>query len=62
LIKAGFLIDRAEKTRWAIGSLGWSEQKISSGIQCVVDCIQNLLLDLVIEINEHVAAGDEIDP
>src|SRR5579871_145317 len=62
LIQAGFLMHDAEKALRAVGSLRWPEQKVSAGIQCVIERVQHLLLHLMIQVNKYIATGYQIDP
>jgi len=54
-------IDRAKQTVRIFGRLRSAEEQIAGGIERVVEGAAYLLLQLAIEIDEDVAAGDQVD-
>src|SRR5438067_1806628 len=61
LIDARMAVDRAEQTRRVIGGLGRSEDEKAAGIERVMEGGRDLLLELAVEVDEHVPAGDQVN-
>jgi hypothetical protein len=62
LVDASFSIDGAEQTHRAICAFGGAEEQEAIGVQGIMEDAADLLLKLAIEIDEQVAARDEIEP
>src|ERR1700722_6911400 len=54
------LVDLPEGLRAGFHGLRTSQQKITVWVQSIVECAQHLLLERDAEIDEKIAAGDEI--
>src|ERR1700730_11489792 len=61
LIDARTAVDAAEQTRRTVCRLGRSEQEKPTWVQRVVKGAAHLLLQISIEINEDIAAGNQVD-
>src|SRR5512134_1320779 len=60
LVNASFLVDGAKQA--ALRAFGRAEEQETVGDQSVVEDAADLLLKLAIEIDEQVAARDQIEP
>ena len=61
LIEPRRTIDRAEQAGWIFRRLGRAEQQEAAGVQRIVESAAHLLLQFTVEIDEHVAAGNQVD-
>ena len=62
LVDASFPVDGAKQTGRALRAFGRAEKQEPVEVQGIVEDAADLLLKLAIEIDEQVAAGDEIEP
>ncbi len=60
LIEARLAIDDAEQPVIVLGALRGTEEKIAVGIEAVMQRGQDLLLQVAVEIDEQVSAGNEV--
>src|SRR5262245_41628856 len=54
-------IDVSEYARRIVSGLGGTKQQKAAGVERIVERADDLLLQLTIEIDQHIPAGDEID-
>jgi hypothetical protein len=54
-------IDQPEQAGRMIGALRGAEHQVTARVERIVKSAADLLLQLPIQVDEHVAAGDEID-
>ena len=62
LVDASFPVDGAKQTGRALRAFGRAEEQETVGVQGIMEDAADLLLKLAIEIDEQVAARDEIEP
>ena len=62
LVNASFPVDGAKQTGRALRAFGRAEEQETVEVQGIMEDAADLLLKLAIEIDEQVAARDEIEP
>ena len=60
LIDPGIAVDSAEKPGRILCRFRRAKEQIATGLQSIIECRDNLLLQLFFQINEKVAAGNEM--
>ena len=58
---AMFLVNSAEQPRFPADALRWSDEQIPAGPKRIMECLHDPVLEVVVHIDQHVAAGDQID-
>ena len=61
MINLRLAVDRCEQVAEVAHALGRAQKQDSLGIERIVENRQHLLLQRGIKINQHIAAGDQID-
>jgi hypothetical protein len=56
-----FAVDRAEQPVRAVGACGRTKEQKPAGVQSIVKRRASLLLEFTVEIDQEVAAGNEVD-
>ena len=52
----------AELLGFARDAFRWSEEQKTAGLQRVMECLHDPVLQLGVEVDQDVAAGDQIEP
>src|SRR5215831_16987075 len=61
LVNAGFSIEGAEQSKRIVGALGRAQHQKSVWVERIVKSVARQILQFAIQVNQEIAAGDEID-
>ena len=56
------LVEHGEQLGIACRTFRRPEEKVRAGLQCIVEGLDHAMLKLTVEIDHHVAAGNQIEP
>src|SRR6185312_17070989 len=59
---AVLFVDGAEKLRFPADAFRWSDEQITPGPKRIMECLHHPMLEIVVHIDQDVAAGDHIYP